>query len=493
MGKHKTTDYLIYRWRYQIGYTLLATLLLVVLYLIIFVAPAGLSKSEMAAAVTSAHTPPMALLAQSPDYVLHLPYHLLQKASIWLFGFSTFAIKLPSVVLALCTIGALYGLLRLWFRRNVAIISSLLAVATGQFLFYTQLGTPEIGYLFWNAALLACASMLARTEKYRWAWLVATVVVAALSIYSPFQIYMVIALVATSLIHPHARFVVFRQPYWLLAICTVLFIVLTLPLTLALVAQPHLLMTLFGLPTDWSAISWQYIQESGLQYLLFWEARSGATIAPVYSLGIFLLGVVGLYRLFTAKYTAKSYIITIWLLFLIPALLLNKDAVSLTFIPLVLLVAHAIDYLIHSWYRLFPLNPYARAGGLIPLSVLVAGLTLSGVEHFVYGYHYDTHASTVFSKDLSLLDTTVKKHSGQPMTLLVSPGDQAFYTTYAENAKTNADITVTASQATVRDRQATTIIADRSHQLPDRLPTAIVVGGTSHDANRFYLYKNTAN
>lgn len=491
MGKEHINQFLIYRWRYAIGYSFIGLVLIGMLYVITFVAPGGLSAGEMQSTVTSVNPPSIAHLAQNPDSLIHWPYHLLQHLSIKLFGFNALAIKLPSILLSLGALFALYGLLRIWFRQNVAIISTIIAVTTGQFLFYTQLGTPEISYLFWNAALLACASLMARTDKVHWLWLIGTSVLGALSLYSPYQLYMVIALLLTCVLHPHARFVIFRQPMWLLAICAFLFLAIIAPLVMAFVEKPSLIVTYLGLPQDWSLLSWGYTKHVALQYVAFWRADSGIHITPIYGLGIVLLGLLGLYRLITANYTAKSYIITIWLAFLVPVLFFNIGAISLTFIPLILLVTFAMDYLIGRWYKLFPLNPYARVVGLVPLSVLVISLVLSGVEHFVYGYHYDPSASQVFSKDLSLLDTELRTLKSDSVTLVVGESSKPFYEAYATRAKQTPALTVVSTNDAVSSSKGSIVITDAKHLLPATAPNDIIVSGTSGNANRFYLYKNS--
>ncbi|MGK2896440.1 MAG: ArnT family glycosyltransferase [Candidatus Saccharimonadales bacterium] len=491
MGKIKTTDFLLYRWRYAIGYLFLGFTTIGMLYVITFLTPGGISAAEMQSTVTSVRLPSIIQLANSPDSLMHWPYHILQSLSISLLGVSILSIKLPSIILALGSVIALYGLLRIWFRQNVAIISAIIAVTTGQFLFYTQLGTPEISYLFWNAALLACASLMARTSRIHWLWLLGTVVLGALSLYSPYQIYMVISLLFTSLFHPHARFIVFRQPVWLLALCIFIFTLLVTPLVLAFINDPALIMAYLGLPTDWSLLSWEYTKHVAFQYLAFWRAGNSINLTPIYGLGIILLGLLGLYRLFTVKYTAKSYIITIWLACLIPILFFNIGAVSLTFIPIMLLVAFAMDYLISRWYKIFPLNPYARVAGLIPLSVLVISLVLAGIERFVYGYHYDSRASQIFSNDISLLDNNLKAlNKNASVFLFVDEKDVPFYATYSDTKKQGPKLIVSSSKSTTPTKPGTVTITDHTHQLSGKYPDNIIVNGDSVDANRFYLYKN---
>ncbi|HRQ86905.1 MAG TPA: hypothetical protein PLY16_02230, partial [Candidatus Saccharibacteria bacterium] len=69
-----------------------------------------------------------------------------------------------------------------------------------------------------------------------------------------------------------------------------------------------------------------------------------------------------------------------------PVLLLNPSFTTVSFLPSVLMLAAGLTSLIGYWYRLFPLNPYARVAGLIPIVVLVGTLIFSGLERYFYGY-----------------------------------------------------------------------------------------------------------
>ena len=214
-------------------------------------------------------------------------------------------------------------------------------------------------------------------------------------------------------------------------------------------------------------------------------------IKPAFGIPILLLGLLGLYRLFSANYTAKSYIITIWAIFLIPIVILQYSAVNFTFLPLILLVAFAIDFLIRSWYQLFPRNPYARIAGLLPLAVLVIGLTLSNAERIMYGYHYDPSARAAFSKDLSLADTTLRQLDAPKAVLVVNHDEKAFYTTYADRLHRKQTVIVTDSLDSAKRHRLPTLVGreqrpDSSIQAPDK----IIVTGTSAAADRFYLYKS---
>lgn len=174
-----------------------------------------------------------------------------------------------------------------------------------------------------------------------------------------------------------------------------------------------------------------------------------------------------------------------WLLLLLPILLINPHFTTVTFVPLLLLLAMGLQALFGYWYRLFPRNPYARVAGLIPLVVLVGGLVFSGVERYVYDYHYDPHTASNFSHDLSILNGALENDK-QPITLVVSRGEQPFYAVVAKyHHKIELASTLPAKT------QTTTYVTHAAHEADQPTATEILTNASSDDANRFYIYKNT--
>jgi hypothetical protein len=493
MGKLKVTDFLLYRYRYTLGFVSAGVVLLSVLFLVGSFIPGGISQKEMSSVVISAETPISTLQGIHPEYIVHLPYQLLQKASISIFGVHELSIKLPSLLFAFISALFFFGVLRLWFRRNVAIITTIILATSSQFLLHAQLGSPEISYLLWGTTILYCTSMLARTKKYHTFWLLFSSLIAGLSLYSPFGLLALIALGVTCIVHPHARFIITKQPVSILILTALVFLVVITPLAIATYQSNDVLKQLIGIPSDFSTLTWASLSQAAASYIDFSNPISGDTIRPAYSLVIILLLIIGLFRLFTAKYTAKSYILTIWFIFTLLALFISQAPTIFSLTPVMLLVAFAVDYLIRSWYGLFPLNPYARVAGLIPLGVLVVGITWSGLEHFVYGYHYSTQASTAFTRDLKTIDQVVSANRDQDIYLRVSKDEQKFYQVYASSLKASARLTVTDNKAPVNQTSSQSLIITRADAtLDDRTPSAVLVSRTAENANRFYLYKNGA-
>ena len=490
MVRQKLSQFLLYRWRYLLAYSAFAVSLAVLLVVAGFYLPGGLSDGEVRSALTSEGLDPKSLFNLQPDELIYLPYRLLQAASIALFGFSSFAIKLPSIVLGFFSaLGILY-LLNLWYRRNVAIVTAMIAVTTNQFLLASQAGEAGITYIFLTTLVLIAASMIARRSTYAHLWVIIGFVLAAISLYMPLNIYVLVALIFTALIHPHARHLLRHDSSKpVIAIGLGLFLIIISPLIMGVVNEPQLLRTLAGIPERFDTVLANAL-ELFRQYGQVYAPYSGAVLIPVYGLGILLLLVLGLYRMVSTKYTTKSYILSFWLALLVPLVFLNPEFVNITFVPVVLLMALGIDYLIWSWYRLFPRNPYARVFGLIPLAVLVMGLVVSSIDRYAYGFHYDRDVYSSYTFDLATVSKELESYEkSEKVTLVVAKENEPFYQAYARHQRFVDDMTVTTAQTASTER---TLFVERDVRDKTLVPTKILVSGTSVAADRFYLYKSDA-
>lgn len=70
------------------------------------------------------------------------------------FGLSVYSVKLPSIIIGTMLGGLLILLLNRWFKNNVALLASILAVLSASFLYLAGSGTPLIMLVFWPTLLL---------------------------------------------------------------------------------------------------------------------------------------------------------------------------------------------------------------------------------------------------------------------------------------------------------------------------------------------------
>lgn len=489
MGKTLITDFFIYKWRYVIGYIAIITAFLLLLFFAGLYVPGGLDEREINALSTTAN---MSFGDPASLAVVNAPYYIVQHAILDLLGPTTFTIKLLSLLCALVTgIGAVL-LLRRWFRPNIAVLASVIMITTGQFLFVAQSGVASITYIMWSVWLLLAASMITGSLRHKRLWKILFFIVMPLSLYTPLSIYLVLAIISAAVLHPHVRHVLKRMSVVHLIILLFMSAVLVAPLGYLLYLNPQLGLQLLGMPETWPPQLGANLMQINQQYFNFVSPQSGALMTPVLGLGSFMLILLGIWQLVKTRYTARSYTLTAWVILLIPVLCINPDYASVVFVPLLLLLASGLNFLLRSWYGIFPRNPYARVAGLLPLIILVAGLVISGVNRYVYGYHYDPETAKSFSRDLTLFNYEVK---GEYATVLVvTEKERPFYDavshfTDASPLNTGQKVVI----LTLPPQQGEFAATHNAHKMISGAEvTRIVTTGYSTDSDRFYIYKKAA-
>lgn len=417
MKKTRISDFWLYKFRYQLTYGGLFLAFLSIIIYTIFVSPNALTSKEIESATLSANLSFSNIFSSE---ILNFPFRILQNLSISIFGLSNFSIKLPAILISIATVFAIIKLSHAWFSKGTATLAAILAIASGQFFFIAQNGTPEILYIFYLILLIWLGAKFLETKKKRTLLPLATVL--ALSFYTPLSIYIVLAFGLTILAHPHLRFALNREiekKKRIIAVAT--FGVILLPLIVAVVRDFSIIKTIFGVPNSLNIFENLGILISNL--FSFSSKSSGGVISPIISPPVLILIAIGLYFTFNAKHTAKSYLINIWLIILLLVCLINPNLTAILFTPILILTITGLQSLIQTWYTIFPQNPYARVLGLIPISFFVISLLLTSLNNFRQSYIYSPEIVSNFNQDLKLL----AENSDKNRVLMVSENEKAFY------------------------------------------------------------------
>jgi len=471
MAKLDISELFLYRRRYFIGYSLVIVGLILALVFAGLYLPGGISNQEMQSVIKSASI----TIADfwSADAV-NLPYNILQHASLAVFGVSIIGIKLPSIILAFLSAIGLVFLLKQWFKPSIAVLASLIALTTGQFLFISQNGTPDVLYLFWPVWLILIASLIPVRQNLRKFFIIAFFAMAALSLYTPLSVYVLIVIAGAVVLHPHLRYLIKQLSKTELIAGALIVLLLVSPLISAVLRAPSLGLELLGVPAKWPNLLTN-LASLGSQYFGFAEPGGTTIITPFFELGSMLIIALGAYFIFKTRVTAKSYVVTLWTLCLVPVIILNPNFTTITFLPLVLLLASGLNGLLSYWYGLFPHNPYARIGGLVPLVILVVVLVSSGVNRYIYSYQFDPNISPNFSRDLRLIPSDTKN-------IVVTNKELPFYNVMAEyNDKLNISTTPNSASFLVTH--------DAKYPFLGYKIDKIITTSFKNDADRFYLYK----
>lgn len=496
MVKQPAKKYTFYRFRFLIGYSLLALAVIALLGLAVAYVPGGTSEAERTSALSSASidlSQPASLL------ISDAPYHVLQKTSIELFGLSSISIKLPSALIAFLTSVGLVLLLRRWFSARVSVITGAVAVTCTPFIFLAQQGTPAIMTLFWPVVILLLANLSIRAGKLQYTAVPLLGIVAALSLYTPLSAVTLVALAVGGLLHPHVRYVMRRKLPRPLAILAILLgILVLLPLLYMIYRTPLLAGSIIAVDNTQSLNLIENLRIVLLQLgdVTGKSSTLTAVMAPFFAAPIGLIILVGAYRLIRhGKHTAQNYILMTWLLLLVPAILLNPSRPDVLFVPLIILFGVGMSFLLHYWYGLFPNNPYARLFGLLPLTVLIGGIMLNGSLRYFYSYHYSAPLVTTTSRDLSLVREEVEKapKTSTPI-LAVAESEHAIYELLASSHNLSVDVVTSQKVATERAKKNNSlVIATRASDLvkSDAQPARITATGQSQQSSdRLYIYKN---
>ena len=468
-----------YKNRYIIGYSLLALVFSFILLFASLNLPGGLTQEEMASVVTSNS---LSFSDLSSFAITNLPYHIFQHISLAIFGVSTLSIKLPSLLAALGTVVGLIMLLRIWFKPSLSILATTIIITTGQFLMIAQAGTPDIMYLFWSVWTLVLSIKLIQSKNInnRLIYKILLAAVIALSLYAPLSIYILIALALAVSTHPHLRHLIKKMNRRNVAISLSVGGVLLLPLLISVIYKPSLTLSLLGAPAGWPNIP-ENLSFLFHHYFNFINASDISAAYITFNITAIILIIIGIVQLIKTRETARSYVIATWGLLLIIPTIIHPLNTNVLFIPLALLLTMGLSSVLTYWYRLFPLNPYARVVGLIPIIILISSVVLVGLENYIYGYSYNPAITSYFSQDISLLPKDSK-------TILVSKEEQPFYNVLARHNNQLTIVTEIPSD--------TNFTATRSGrpQTPEGFELSeIITSANYRSADRFYVFTKTDN
>ena len=414
MKKHVEQFYL-YRYRFIIGYILLSVAFFLLLTLLPGVAPTGLSDAEMNSAVQASNLESNFIRQGS---IINLPYTALQKGSLAVFGLNLFAIKLPSMIIAVATAIFVVLLLNRWFKSDVAIVGSILTVLSTAFLFLATSGTPAIMYIFWLALILWLGSKIVGNDNVHPMLVIMFFISIALSLYTPYLAYVALAIAVAGLIHPHLRFALKQLKIYQLALCVLIFVLAVAPLVISCIINPSALQNLiFANNLDFNGFI-ANITNAFAPFFSFSLAYSSVYLAPLFGLATVALVIIGVLASAGKMFMSHNTIVSLLVIFSIFLSGLDQNVAISIIIPIAILSTAGIESIIEKWYTLFPENPYAHLLGIVPMVAVMIFIISSGLSHFIFGYHYIPRVVNNFNNDLTIIKDNISTD-----TTLILPND----------------------------------------------------------------------
>ena len=400
MKKIVISKLFLYKYRFLIGYVILGVAFIALLLVLPLFSQHGLSQAEMDSATSS-----FSLGVNSPfeGDLVDLPYRALQKASISILGLTPYAIKLPSIIIGLIFGLLLILLLNRWFKSNVSLIASCLIVLSTPFLFLTGSGTPLIMIVFWPTLLLWLGSKIQGEKRPKPSYCLLFALALLLAIFTPYMIYFVAFCVVFVILQPHLRFVIKSLPKLPLALVGLLIAGGITALVINIVNHPQTLTELL-FTKDYDIANFGGNLAAGFSPLLNWSNTfESVFLTPLVSLPMFALVLIGLFSTTKGFFASRNSIASLLLVFTVVITGFRPDAIIFIILPLSILTAHGIKYILEKWYGLFPENPYARVAAILPLTILFCLMIIPSLLQYIYGYRYNPNVATQFNYDLPII------------------------------------------------------------------------------------------
>ncbi len=390
----------LYRYRFVIGYSILGLAFATLLFLLPMIAQNGLSPAEIDSATKSYYLGREGVL--NGDLV-DLPYRVLQKYAITFLGLTTFSIKLPSILIGLGLGFLLILLLNRWFKSNVSLLASCLIILSTPFLFLAGSGTPLIMLVFWPTLLLWLGSKIQGENRPKPLYCFVFAIAMLLSIFTPYMVYFAIFCVLFVAFQPHLRFVVKNLPKIPLVVVGIILLGGFTLLGLSIVKHPGTIMELL-FAKDYHISEFFNNIGQAISPLFSWRSTAESVfLSPLISLPLFALILIGLFSTTKGFFASRNSIASILIVFCLIITGFNPDAIIFLILPLSILIAHGLKYVLEKWYGLFPENPYARISAAIPLSILFGIMIIPNLLQYIYGYRYNPNIANEFSYNLNVI------------------------------------------------------------------------------------------
>ena len=406
--KKRTKQFFLYRHRLGIGYVLLAFIFFALLSFLPTVAPGGISQGEMESTIVSSELN-RNFVAEGD--IINTPYHIIQKASLHFLGLNLFAIKLPSIIIAVMAGFFIILLLNRWFKNDVAIIGSILTTLSTAFLFLAGNGTALIMYVFWLALILWLGSKIVGNSRVHPLLVISFFLCLALSAYTPHLLYVAIAIAIAGIMHPHLRFALKQLTFWQLILSFGIFTLAISPLVIGCVLKPENVQTLLFMPKFSIGALVSNISNAFAPFFSFSLVYDSIFLAPLFGLATVVLVIIGILASIGKMYTSRNTVVSLLAIYAILISGLNGDVAVCIIIPIAILSAAGVDSIIEKWYSLFPENPYAHLFGIVPLVVVLTMIIGSGLSHFIFGYHYAPRVANNFNNDLTIITDNISKET----------------------------------------------------------------------------------
>jgi len=408
---------LLYNYRYFFVYSLITVFILYFLFWQFGYTRMGISQLEIA---TAARHLSLKEILHFPIYPAH---SLLQWAILKYVDINRFTISLPSVLISLVTSYYLYLMLKKWFGKSTALLSTTFLISADWFLFFARHGSGMIEFSMWLALALSCFTKLI---ERRYVWLLILAVSLSGLLFAPLGIYAVICLMALLFFSKVFRERALEAPL-ILKVSSII-IILTSFIAVAVLSYYNInfVKTLIGI-NNFPGIL-------GFTKNIFYNTASIVSVLPLsnpeyspvsllyvrfFELAFIIFGVMMLYKTRVNRLNYAVIVLSV-VLVITSGFMSNLTGSSLLFVPSAIFITAGIRHLMHRWRQTFPSNPYARVVAYVPLSFLFICVTLLHYQSYFYLWPSQTAVHQVYTRDFRLLKNELNSGKNNQQCLVLT-------------------------------------------------------------------------
>lgn len=364
MNLERVQQLVLYRYRYAIAYATLIVVSLTSLFFKLGELLPGVSRNEAKLALQNFD------LGHILERGVYLPYNMLQWAIFQVFGTDAFTVRLASALFGIASLAMLFLILHLWHREKIAISIVVFMATSSWFLNYARYGGEEI-YLVFSVTSLVLVTTLLRHYKHHMLHMLFAAMMLGLALYAPYTIYFLILM---AILYRKEFAEIFRSlSPAKIAIGSIVFGITLLPLV-------------YGFASDLDSIKlwlgWDGTVSSVGDFLANMNSAVGHVFWRSVEFPELHLGSLAMLDIFTATmialglYHYEQHFNLLRTRFIIygfglSVIVLGLSSDQLHYIllaPLLyMLAATGIITLLTQWNKIFPVNPFARMLGLLPM------------------------------------------------------------------------------------------------------------------------------
>lgn len=315
-------------------------------------------------------------IKQNPTFLpLKLPLFALQS----LGDITPLTARAISTMYGALTVIVFFFLIRTWYSPRIAVLGSILLLTSSWFLHISRIALPMVLFMFGTMMLLgfSYAYFKKRRSRIRGTALLVTII---LSIYIPGMQLVLLAFVLAAL---RPTLIALQKLSTIQKVTTCMVLVVTaIPMVLAYINNPGLILPSFGLPDVFLPLEWLK-RLFVVPIFLFaqgpFEPQYNLGRLPlldIFSSAMVLLGLYAYYfqlhltrtRMFIAGLGATVVLVTFggppYLAYLLPVIYI--------------LVTAGVALLLQQWFTVFPKNPLVRSLGVM---IIITAIALTSFYH----------------------------------------------------------------------------------------------------------------